>query len=122
MAEHQYWLVAELAAYGEPDVVLDAGLEDEWAQGGQQVEGSIVLYGNYHSAPVSELRTVSDHIERLVWVGSVEDGGGSTRSEYYESFDDSGDPTDELNTSPGRWWYHEHFDYYRMRYGIHAAV
>lgn len=122
MAEHQYWLVAELAPNGDPDAVLDAGLEDEWTRDGQHVEGSVVLHGTYHTAPVSKLRAVSDHIERLVWVASMEGGEGATRSEYYDRFDDSADPTDELHSTPGRWWYAEHFDYYRMRYGIHAAV
>lgn len=111
-----------MVAGGDPDVVLDAGLDDEWARDGQQVEDSVVLFGEYHSAPVSELRAVSDHIERLVCVESVEGGGGATKSEYYERFDESAEPTDELHTTPGRWWYNEHFDYYRMRYGIHAAV
>ena len=122
MAEHQYWLVAELAADGDPSVVLNAGLEDEWAEDGQQVEDSVVIFGTYHSAPVSELRPVSDHINRLVWVASVEGGGGVTQSEYYEHFDDSAEPTDELHSAHGRFWYYEHFDYYRIQYGIHAAV
>lgn len=122
MAEHQYWLVAELTAGGDPDVVLDTGLDDQWARDGQRVEDSVVLFGEYHSAPVGKLRAVSDHIERLVWVASVEGGGGETVSEYYEHFDESTDPTDELRSTPGRWWHGEHFDYYRMRYGIHAAV
>ncbi|SEQ97222.1 hypothetical protein [Natrinema salaciae] len=122
MAEHQYWLVAELTAGGDPAVVLETGLNHEWARDGQQIEDSVVLFGEYHSAPVSELRAVSDHIDRLVWVASREGGGGATVSEYYERFDKSTDPTDELRSTPGRWWYGEHFDYYRMRYGIHAAV
>ena len=91
MAEHQYWLVAELTTDGDPDVVLDAGLDTEWARDGQPVENSVVLFGEYHSTPVSELREVSDHIERLVWVASVEGGGGATVSEYYEHFDESTD-------------------------------
>lgn len=122
MAEHQYWLVAELAADGDPDAVLEAGLDTEWAREGQQVADSVVLFGEYHTAPVSELRAVSDHVRRLVWVASVEGGEGATVSEYYETFDGSADPTDELRSSPGRWWYGEHFDYYRTRYGMHAAV
>jgi hypothetical protein len=122
MAEHQYWIVAELTADGDPEVVLDTGLESEWARDGQRVGESVVLFGEYHSAPLSDLRKVSDHIARLVWVASNEGGGGATVSEYYEHFDESADPTDELHSTPGRWWYGEHFDYYRMRYGIHAAV
>lgn len=122
MPEHQYWLVAELTAGGDPDVVLDAGLGTEWARDGQRVEDSVVLFGGYHSAPVSELRAVSDHIERLVWVASVDGGNGGTDSEYYGSFDESAEPTDELHSDIGSWWYSEHFDYYRLRYGIHAAV
>lgn len=122
MAEHQYWIVAEVTADGDPDVVLDAGLDSEWARDGQRVADAVVLFGEYHSAPLSELRAVSDHIERLVWVASNEGGGGATVSEYYERFDDSTEPTDELHSTPGRWWCSEHFDYYRTRYGIHAAV
>ncbi|MDS0259962.1 hypothetical protein NDI56_11205 [Haloarcula sp. S1CR25-12] len=122
MAEDQYWVVAELAEDGNPEAVLDAGLDTEWAQGGQQVDDSVVLFGEYYTAPVSELRTVSRHIDRLVWVASHEGGEGATVSEYYDQFDESADQTDELHTTPGRWWYGEHFDYYRMRYGIHAAV
>lgn len=122
MAEHQYWLVAELTAGGDSTVVLDAGLDHEWARDGQQVEDSVVLFGEYHSAPVSELGAVSDHIDRLVWVASVEYGGGATVSEYYGTFDETTDPTDELHSTPGHWWSSEHFDYYRLRYGIHAAV
>ncbi|GGK55915.1 hypothetical protein [Haloarcula sebkhae] len=122
MAEHQYWIVAELAGDGDPEVVLEAGLDSEWARGGQQVDDSVVLFGEYHAGPVSDLRAVSDHIDRLVWVASQEGGGGGTSSEYYEDFDESTEPTDGLRSTPGRWWYGEHFDYYRMRYGIHAAV
>jgi hypothetical protein len=41
MVENQYWLVAKLAADGDPDAVLDASLENEWARDGQHVEGSM---------------------------------------------------------------------------------
>ena len=122
MGEQQYWVVAELTPDGDADVVLETGLGTDDALGGQQVGNSVVLRGDYHAAPVSELRGVSDHIARLVWVASAEAGGGCTESAYYEPFDDSTDPADELRTDPGWWWYSQHFDYYRMRYGIHAAV
>lgn len=122
MAEHQYWIVAELTATGDPEVVLEAGLESEWARDGQHVADTVVLFGEYHSAPLSDLRSVSDHIDRLVWVASVEGGEGATVSEYYDGFGESTDPTDELHSTPGRWWYSDHFDYYRTRYGMHAAV
>ena len=122
MAEHQYWVVAELTPTGDASAVLEAGLDTDYALGGQQVGNSVVLHGEYHSVPISELRSVSNHVARLVWVTSVEGGGGATESAYYEPFNDSADPADELQTDPGRWWYSRHFDYYQMRYGIHAAV
>lgn len=122
MAEHQCWIVAELRG-GDPDAVLDALLaEDGPFREGQALGNTLVLFGGQTSMPRDELREVSEAISRLVFVASIEGGEGETRSEYYADVEDLSEPTEELHSTPGRWWASEHFDYYASRYDVHAAV
>lgn len=126
MAETECWIVAELADSGDPEAVIDAVLENAWEMTRGQPQGDgVVLYGRQSSfgEVKGPLRSVSDHLERLVFVAAVEGGEGATRSRYYEDADELDEPTEKLPENAfGRWWVGDHFDYYTTRYDIDAAV
>jgi hypothetical protein len=125
MSENQAWVVAELAANGDLDRVLDAVRTEEHGWLSVQHRGETVVL--YSDRPLAEgngvglLYPVSDHVSRVVIVDSIEGGEGETRSLYYGEFTEDAEPEDRLS-SVSRWFVQSHFDYYAARYGIDAAV
>ncbi|WP_436347349.1 hypothetical protein [Natronorubrum sp. FCH18a] len=125
MAENECWIAAELAATGDADTVIETVVEEtERHFRGQKQGEMVILHGKASSFGdvKGPLQTVADHLDRLVFVGSTEGGGGRTHSKYVTDTDDLRNPTEELDTTPGRWWVGQHFDYYTTKYDIDAAV
>lgn len=125
MAENECWLAAELTATGDADTVIQTITEEAEEPFQGQKQGDIVVLSGqtwtlkYVKEP---LESVADHLDRLVFVASVEGGGGETFSKYFTDTSDLDEPTDELESDPGRWWAGQHFDYYTAKYDIDAAV
>ncbi|WP_207592871.1 hypothetical protein [Halomontanus rarus] len=126
MAEHQGWIVAEIADDGDPDVVTKNVVDERYPDRftSQREGSSLVIYDDDVTTKSVEpmLESVCGHLDRVVIVESIEGGDGLTRSSYYEVTDDQlGDPVDELSTIT-RWFVESHFDYYATRYGIDGAI
>jgi len=126
MAEHQGWIIAEIADDGDPDVVMENMVDERYPDRftSQQQESSLVIYDNKVTTRSVEpmLKSSCGHLDRVVIVESIEGGEGQTRSRYYDVDDDQlGDPVDELSTI-SRWFVKSHFDYYATRYGIDGAI
>lgn len=126
MAEHQGWIIAEIANDGDSDAVMknvvDERDPDRFTS--QRERSSLVIYDDDVTTKSVEpmLESVCGHLDRVVIVESIEGGDGLTRSKYYEVADDQlGDPVDELSTIT-RWFVESHFDYYATRYGIDGAI
>lgn len=119
------WVVAETTPSGDPDAVLSALREgvDERVQ--EQASGATVvthIWSTYLPDIKRSVRDVADHVNRLLVVARHNIGNGETFSEYFEDTETLDEPTDELQTSPDWSWAQHHFDYYRGKYGIDAAV
>jgi hypothetical protein len=126
MAEHQGWIVAEVAGDGDSDTVVESVADERCPDRftTQQQGSSVVIYDDKVTrAPVRPmLESVSGHLDRVVVVESIEGGEGRTKSRDYEVEGDRlGDPVDELSTV-SRWFVESHFDYYAARYGVDGAV
>lgn len=126
MAEHQGWIVAEIADDGDPDAVAETLVDERYPDRftSRRQGSSLVIYDdNVTTSPVDPMvESICGHLDRVVIVESIEGGDGQTRSRYYEVDDDRlGDPIDELTTI-SRWFVESHFDYYATRYGIDGAI
>lgn len=125
MAENECWLAVELSERGDANTVVEAVREKtKYRFRGREEDGILVIHGRTSSFGdvKGPLQSVADHLERLVFVGCVEGGGGATLSQYFADATDLADPTEELKTTPGRYWAGQHFDYYATKYDIRAAV
>lgn len=125
MSENRGWAVVSLADAGDATTVLETALEENPEHlRGQVEESKVVFYNDEVHVTVVEsvLNDLSDHIDRVLIVESLEGGEGQTRSRYYEATDDGlGKPVERLS-SAYRWCVESHFDYYATRYGIDGAI
>ena len=125
MADHQGWLVADIAESGDADTVLDTVVTtDPENLTGHCEESRVIIYddGVTTTDVDGALETVCSHLDRVLIVESIEGGNGATRSRYYQLDDGEFDgPTDSLHTI-ARWFVEAHFDYYAARYGMDSAI
>ncbi|WP_323675741.1 hypothetical protein [Halorubellus sp. PRR65] len=125
MADHKCWLVVAVADDGDPELLRDAVLDDcpELAAG-QREGDAVVFQGTCHYLrPLRPaLEDVADHVDHLVFVASLEGGGGATHSEYHANPTDLRHPDDEIRNEQSRWETFSHFDYYASRYGVDGAI
>jgi hypothetical protein len=119
------WIVAETTPSGDPDAVLSAIREGVDERVREQATGATVVAhvtSTYLPDIKRSVRDVADHVDRLLVVTRHNISNGETFSEYFEDTATLDEPTDELQTSPDWIWAQHHFDYYRGKYGINAAV